>query len=354
MTRFMLIALLLVADWPHWLGPNQNGTAVDPGAFAGKASLRLEKAWSYPLETGQAGMSVADGRVFTLFREGADDWAIALRAETGALVWRVKLDPGVESPFLTGPPSTPAFDAGRVFTLSSACRLRAHDAASGRALWEVDFKGRFGTSFPAGCASSPLTREGRLYVQVGGREDHRLAAFDPTSGEVLWTAKGKERTVNSSPVAASLGGVRQILVNHTNAGRSGVTGFRLSDGAVLWSLTLAEGFSFDSPMAVDADAVSLSTVNDTQLLRVVRQGDNWTATPGWRSTDLQAGIGPPVAHGGHLFGFGGDYLVSVDAATGQTDWKEKIYPGSLIVVDGHLVVLSASAGLLREIGRAHV
>ena len=297
-----------------------------------EAAIRLHQA------------SEASGRTDEAF-----DWALALRADTGALVWRVKLDPGVESAFLVGPPSTPAFDAGRLFTLSSACHLRAHDAASGRGLWEIDLKSRFGTAFPAGCGSSPFVLGGRLYVQVGGREDHRLAGFDPKSGDVLWTAKGSEPTVNASPVAASLGGVRQILVNHVAAGRSGVTGFRLSDGAVLWSLTLAEGFSFDSPMALAADEVTLSTVNDTQLIRVVRQGDNWNATPGWRTTDLQAGVSPPVAHAGHLFGFGGDYLVSVDAATGKTDWKERIYPGSLIVVDGHLVVLSASAGLLRVV-----
>ena len=349
MTRPVFLAGLLLAGWPHWLGPHQNGTALDPGVFTGKASPRLEKAWSYPLETGQGGLSVAEGRVFTLFRDGSDDWAIALRADTGALAWRVRLDPGVESPFLTGPPSTPALDAGRVFTLSSACRLRAHDAASGRALWEVDLKGRFGVAFPAGCASSPFTLDGRLYVQVGGREDHRLAAFDEASGDVLWTAKGNARTVNSSPVAATVGGVPQILVHHVVEGRSGVTGFRLADGAVLWSMTLTEGFSFDSPQALGADAVSLSTVNGTQLLRVVRQADEWTVTPWWRSPDLQAGISPPVAHAGHLFGFGGDYLVCVDAATGKTAWKERIYPGSLIVVDGHLVVLSASAGLLRVV-----
>ena len=253
MTRSAFFALLLLAGgalapfvgrsdsrasaWPHWLGPNQNGSVEDPGAFSGKVSLRLEKAWRYPLETGNAGLAVADGRVFTLFREDSLDWAIALRADTGALSWRVKLDPGVESAFLVGPPSTPAFAAGRLFTLSSACRLRAHDAASGRVLWEINLKARFGTAFPAGCGSSPFVDDQRLYVQVGGQEDHRVAAFDPKTGDVLWTARGTEPTVNASPLAASLGGVRQVLVHHAAQGRSGVSGFRLADGAFLWSRT---------------------------------------------------------------------------------------------------------------------
>jgi len=336
--------------WPRWLGPTQNGVAVDPGVFAGRDGVRLKKAWGHPLETGQAGLAVAEGRVFTLFREGSDDYAIALRADTGVQDWRVKLDRGVESPWLLGPPSTPAFEAGRVFTLSSACRLRAHDAASGRTLWEVDLKERFGTAFPVGCASSPFVEGGRLYLQAGGREDHRVAAFEAKTGEVAWTSKGAERSANASPVAADLGGVRQILVNHMAAGqRSGLTGLRLADGALLWSTTLPEGFSFDTPLVLPGDRVALQTVNDAHVLRVTRKDETWSVLPSWRTADLQAAVSPPVLHAGHLYGFGGDHLACVDAGTGKTVWKKKIYPGSLILLDGHLVILSTAAGLLRVV-----
>lgn len=334
--------------WPHWLGPTQNGVAVDPGVFAGRASVRLREAWSRPLETGQAGLAVADGRVFTLFRDGADDYAIALRADTGAEAWRARLDAGVESQWLTGPPSTPAVDGGRVFTLSSACRLRAHHAASGRRLWEVDLGQRFGTQFPIGCASSPFVADGWLYVQAGGRDDHRVAALDPESGEVRWTSKGIERAANASPVAADVAGVRQVLTHYWAAGqRSGVGGLSLRDGTRLWSAPASEGFSFDTPQALPGDRVLLGAVNDTRLLRVLREGDRWRAAPLWRTADLQASVSPPVFHAGHLFGFAGDFLACVDAATGKAVWKEKLYPGSLILVDGHLVILSTSAGLLR-------
>jgi hypothetical protein len=37
----------------------------------------------------------------------------------------------------------------------------------------------------------------------------------------------------------------------------------------------------------------------------------------------------------------------VDAATGEVKWKQKVYGGSLILVDGHLVLLAESAGDLR-------
>jgi outer membrane protein assembly factor BamB len=337
------------AEWPQWLGPKRNGVAVDPGVFSGKSQVRLEKAWSRPLEAGQAGVAVAGGRLFTLFRDGSDDYALALRADAGQEAWRVKLDPGVESPWLSGPASTPAFHDGRVFTLSSACLLRGHDAETGRVLWEVDFKQRFGTAYQIGCASSPFVEAGRLYVVTGGPKEHRAGAFDPKTGAVLWTSKGGEpAATNSSPAAAELAGVRQLLFNH-NVGfqRSGVTALRLEDGALLWSVTPGQGFSFDMPLGLAPDRVWFQTANALHVLKVAREGEQWRSEPLWRSEELQAGISSALLHGGHLFGYGGDHLACVDLETGRTAWKEKTYPGSLILVDGHLIALSTSAGLLR-------
>jgi outer membrane protein assembly factor BamB len=335
-------------SWPQLLGPSQNGSAAETGVFG--AQVQLHQAWSHPLESGNSGVVVAEGRVFTLFRDGADDYALALRADTGAEIWRAKLDVGVENAWLNGPPSTPAARDGRVFTLSSACRLRAHDAVTGKVAWEVDFKEKFGTQFQIGCASSPFVEGGRLYVQAGGREDHRLAAFDPASGKVLWTAKGAHRAVNTTAVAADLGGVRQILVHHSaGEGKIGVTGFQLADGAMLWSAPVTQGFSFDPPQALPGDRVLLQASNEAHVLQVKHEADGWKAAPAWRSSDLAAYVSTPVFHQGSLFGFGGDFLACLEADTGKTRWKEKIYPGSLILVDGHLVVLSTSAGLLRVV-----
>lgn len=338
------------APWPQWLGPNHNGTAVDPGAFSGREVIRLQKAWSHPLETGQAGLAVAEGHVFTLFTDGTDDYAIALSSDTGVESWRAKLDPGVERAFIPGPTSTPAYLDGRLFTLSSQCRLRAHDAATGRTVWEIDTREKFGTAFPMGCGPSPFVVASRLYVQTGGKDDHRIAALDPESGAVVWTSKGAEPASYASPVAADVGGVRQFLVHHAAPGpASGLSGFRLSDGALLWSASLPAGFSFDSPFALPGDRVGLTTSTGTQVLHVAGSGSAWTASPAWSNVDLQAAVSPPVFHAGHVFGYGGDDLVCVEAETGRTVWKQKLYPGSLILVDGHLVTLSTSAGLLRVV-----
>ena len=97
------------------------------------------------------------------------------------------------------------------------------------------------------------------------------------------------------------------------------------------------------------DLVSLATWNDFAAQRVVREGGAWRVEERWRSTDLDAGISPPVLHDGHLYGFGGDDLACVELATGRLRWKQRLYRGSLVLVDGHLVVLSQASGLVRVV-----
>jgi outer membrane protein assembly factor BamB len=67
----------------------------------------------------------------------------------------------------------------------------------------------------------------------------------------------------------------------------------------------------------------------------------------WKSSAFRSYVSPPVHHEGYLYGFGDDFLSCVKVADGSVAWKEKLYVGSLILVDGHLVVQGVSTGLLR-------
>jgi outer membrane protein assembly factor BamB len=246
--------------------------------------------------------------------------------------------------------STPAVGASRVFVLGSDCILRALAADSGQVHWQADLKQRFGAELRRGCETSPFVEAGRLILQPGGKEEHRLVALDTATGDLVWTAKGKERANYSSPVAAEIGGVRQAVVHHVatleNAQASGLSGFRLGDGALLWSATFERNASLETPLVIP-EGVLLLTWNDARLARVSRSGDAWTLQTVWNSDVFKARISPPVYRDGHLYGFKEDDLVCVRAATGEVVWRERVYPGSAILVDGRLVVLSANAGLVR-------
>jgi outer membrane protein assembly factor BamB len=340
-------------DWPSRLGPTFDGRSGATGVFAGRPTITLKKAWSQHFEGGRAGVSVANGRVVTLVGQEERDFAIAWDAATGRELWKVELGPTHPDQF-GGPASTPALDGTRAFVVASSCQLRALDAASGAPLWTLDLKARFQSTPRQGCLTSPILHEGRLIVQTAAVADGqpRVVALDPATGEPAWEAKFAERAPYTSPLAATLAGVPQVLVHHAVVGPPPIGGLTALDpktGAVIWTgtPTASKAVSFESPLFLGGDRVALLTWNDFAAQRVKKEGTSWRMDELWRSGDLSASIAPPVLQGGHLYGFGGDDLACVEAATGKVAWKKRLYGGSVILVDGHLVVLSQASGEVR-------
>jgi outer membrane protein assembly factor BamB len=336
-------------DWPRWLGPSQNGSTVGEGALS-KPALKLRKAWRRPIEGGRSGVVIADGRLFTVVTDGENQKAIALSASDGKELWQVPLGPHVEAAL--APVSTPAVEGERVFVLGTDCILRALSTLTGERAWQVDLKQRFASALRRGCESSPFVENGRVILQPGGVDDHRLVALDARTGDLVWSAKGAERANYSSPVAADIAGVRQIVVHHVTAAppqRSGLTGFRMDDGALLWSRTFEANISTETPLVLSGDRALLVTWNDAKLAKVKRAGDRMEVEPLWAKPIFLSRISPPVHRDGHLYGFNGDDLVCIRADTGELAWKQRVYAGSLILVDDALVVLSANAGLIRVV-----
>jgi outer membrane protein assembly factor BamB len=149
----------------------------------------------------------------------------------------------------------------------------------------------------------------------------------------------------------SIGAERQVLVHHTDitkpdAPRGGVTALSAGDGKLLWHTTLDRYWSWSTPVPFGDDSVLLVTWNDATAWRAPKDA----ASPGaplWTSSAFTYYVGLPVFHEGHFYGNGGDFLRCVRARDGATVWEEKTYPGSVALVDGHLVVVSVTAGLVR-------
>jgi outer membrane protein assembly factor BamB len=346
-------------DWPQFLGTRRDGTAA--GLFGGPvtAPVKLRKVWQRPVEKAGAGLAVVGDRAYTLEAQEGADFAVALDAATGRELWRTRIDPTDPGALdETGPGSTPAVAGGRVFVLGTSCRLMGLDAASGQVVWQRRLREELGAgSHRVGCQTSPLLAgdgkgADRLIVQVNGEKENRLVAFEPATGQVVWGSKGVDRTSSSSPVLAELGGESQVVVhyldrtNTTTGPISGLYGVRLTDGEVRWQVLLDQGLSSDTPLVLPGDRIVLLTWGDARLFQVTKAGDGFKAAQVWVNDALRANVGPPVHHDGHLYGFGQDSLACLDAATGKTVWKEKLYAGSVALADGRLVALSHASGLL--------
>ncbi len=343
-----------VEGWPQWAGPARNSTASAGGLLQGAVELR--ELWRKPAPAGISALTVAGGRVFSLATADGFDLAFALDAKTGKELWQVRLGPA-NANMEFAVTSTPATDGRLVYVLGGGCVLRALEVESGKEVWQHDLKAEFNPGPMAnGCWTSPLLDGALLVVQVNGEPDKLVMAFDKATGKVAWAAAGTIRAVRTSPAAADLGGVRQVVVHEGNKEqKGGLYGLRLADGALLWSIRFdpVQSFSFDTPLAFAGDRLAAVAWSEVRTVQVQKTGDVWKAEPLWSARDIRADNQPfnshVVAHEGHLYGIGGDLLVCLDAATGKKVWQEKVYTGSLILVDGHLVVLAQGSGLVRVV-----
>jgi hypothetical protein len=102
-----------------------------------------------------------------------------------------------------------------------------------------------------------------------------------------------------------------------------------------------------APLVLPEDRVLVSRGTSSILLKLTREGGAWKAAEAWRSPRLKGGLSPTVYALGSLYGFGGQYLLCVDAASGELRWREKTNSGSLIRVGRQLVLLGDQSGVLR-------
>ena len=332
--------------WPGLWGPTGDGRANASARLPKGATLRVREAWRRPLGSGFSAVAIATGRGYTAFSDGTLEQAIAFDPTTGRELWRATLGETYRGHdgSKDGPASTPATDGDRVFVVGRNGRLVAIDAASGRVAWQHDLPREFGATAPFyGFTTSPLVNGPHVIVQAGG-EKSSLVAFDRALGTVAWTAVHSKTAGYSSPIRATLGGVPQLLVLANDM----VYGARLEDGGLLWSHPT--GWTDEvlrAPLAVGGDRVLISGMNESKLIEVQKNGEGFTTRDGWTTPRLKNSLSPTLFEDGHLFGFGSGYLVCLEPARGDVVWREKVYAGTLIFVDGHALILGAESGELR-------
>lgn len=331
-------------DWPGLWGGARDGVVRTPLTLAETPSARV--LWRRPIGSGFSGISVVGGRGFTGESDGTDDHVVAFDLASGRETWRVRLGPTYRGHdgSKDGPIATPTLDEGRLFIVGPKGVLLGLDAATGREIWRHDLRAEYGAAEPVyGFGASPLVVGSRLIVQVGGAT-HNLAAFEKTSGKLLWAVNHSKATGYASPVFASIAGRSQVVVNAGDI----VYGAAPEDGALLWSHTIGPVVESDRPpLVLPGDRVVLSRWEDSRLLQIERGEGGLQAREVWKSPRLRGSYSPTVLHEGHLYAMGGPNLLCVDPATGNVVWREKVYPGSMILVDGHLMHLGEQSGELR-------
>jgi outer membrane protein assembly factor BamB len=336
-------------EWPRLWGPQGDGRSAASGALSRAGTLQAKELWRRPLGSGYSGVSVVKDRVYTATSDGTKDVVIAFDAATGRELWRTPLGDTYRGHdgSKDGPMSTPSVDGGRVYLVGPHGLLVALDAASGKIAWRHDLKAEYGAAVPGyGFATSPVLTGGLTIVQAGGEKQHHMLAFDAATGKLAWTAQHGAGAAYVTPVLATVHGVTQIVT----VANDKVLGIKPSDGTLLWSHARPnENEPSRPPLVLPDGRVLVHSWQEAALLKVTAEGGAFKAAEVWRSPLLKASYSPTVFHDGYLYGLNGQYLVCLDPAAGEVKWRQKVYGGNLILVDGHLVLLAESAGDLRVV-----
>ena len=334
------------ADWPQYRGPQRAGLSQETGLLKSWPAEGPKALWRVPLGDGYSGISLSGGLAFTMYSKGGEEFAAAFDAATGKEIWKVRIDTARRDDFGDGPRSTPTVDGETVYAVGASGALFALKAASGDPIWTKDLKKEFGAPVPQwGVSTSPLVEGDLLLLDAGAGKGKSLVALDKKTGATRWTAHS-DRPGYSSPLAATFQGVRQIL----SLAGSSLVSVAAADGKVLWSVPWETSYDVNAamPVLIPPDKVFISSGYDKggAVYRVKKEGDAFKAEEVWNNRVLKNHFNSSVHYGGYLYGFDDATLKCVDAATGEEKWRQRGFQkGSLLIADGHLVILS-EAGLL--------
>jgi outer membrane protein assembly factor BamB len=341
-------------DWPQWRGPHRDGVAHDPGLRTRWPERGLGEVWRARGGGGFSSCAVGSGRVFTLLGQEGQEVVVCWEAGTGKEVWRYPY----ASPFSDqygGPRSTPTLDGGRLYTVGAAGLFHCFDAATGKVLWQHDLLAEFRAPRPQwGVAFSPLV-EGDLVLTIpGGPGGKSVAAFHKETGALVWTALD-DPAGYSSPIALSVGGVRQVVFFTARR----LVGLSPADGKRLWQYPWETPFEVNAatPLAVRAhqgervlDYVFLSSGyrKGCALVKIAADGaGGFQARSVYTGNELCLHFSSPVRYRDHLYAIDETRdLTCIDLRTGDVCWRRRGFlQGSLLRVDGRLLVLGGDGKL---------
>lgn len=347
-------ALPAGSDWPQWRGPKRDGICTETGLLQEWPKGGPKLIWNSKLinkgkgiGTGYSSIAIANGRIFTMGDRGKEGLVFALDEETGKELWATRISVGKGD----GPRCTPTVDGDRLYALSRQGNLVCLETATGKTLWERDYKRDFGGAMMSGWeySESPLVDGDKLICTPGGN-DAALVALNKLTGEVIWKAPipNSSGSGYASIVIAEVGGIRQYI---TLLGpQRGLVGVDASNGKFLWNYRKIGNGTANIPTAIVRGNLVFTSTGygaGAALLQLVPDGQGGVEAKELyfkRGNQLQNHHGGTILLGDYLYGGHGHNQgqpFCLHLKTGQFAWGPENSPGNgsaaVVYADGHFI-----------------
>jgi len=360
---FVLVLAAMVAparaQWPQWGGLNRDFATDAKGLADAWPSDGPKKLWSRPLGQGNSSIIVDEGRLYTMYRKGAnDEIVIALNAADGKTIWEKKYDAivpkGMDTSGTKGPHATPVAFGDFVYTVGAAGHLNCLRKKDGEIVWSKNFLTDIKGKTPKyGFASTPVAYKDRLLAVVGG-VGAGVVAFDLESGSVLWQKHdfGEESMgLYASPIIASILGEDFLIVMSGTA----VNGLDPVTGDVRWSFPHENQGKMNVPSPLwcsDGFLFVSSGFVGTRALKFEKADGKVQPKEVWAVSKTGPSIGNQVRSGDYLYGasdtgMGPAFFSGISVKNGKVLWTERGFAKTAVLApEGKLIILDEKGDLI--------
>ncbi|MEM9016831.1 MAG: PQQ-binding-like beta-propeller repeat protein [Verrucomicrobiota bacterium] len=344
-------------NWPAFRGSKGDGISPDSGLLDQWPDDGPEKLWVFEdAGLGYSGMSVVDGKLFTMGTRDEEVYLICIDVSSGEELWATSFAEddanGYNAGWGGGPRSTPSVSDGHVYGLGPKGTLACFDVAEGKKVWDVnlvdEFDGKWGGW---GYSESPLIDGDKLLIGPGGSKSP-VVALDKKTGKTIWTASDLEigggKAEYATNVITELNGKRQYLRLFNNK----LVSLDAESGDLVFSVEWDGGGTpavIPTPI-IEGNQIYISSGYGVGS-KLVEVSSSYEVTTLWESKVMKNKHGGVIKFGDHLYGSSEAVgLVCQDWKTGELVWNEKgqFYGStdSIAIADGMIYCLNDQSGTL--------
>jgi len=328
-----LISPLRAEDWPKWRGPRGDGSWNAPPLPDKWPAAGLKTVWKQSVGGGYAGITVADGRVYTLDLESpltkskggkpdGTERVLCFDSATGKPLWSHKyaVRYGNLGGYANGPRTSPTIHDGKVYTLGAVGHLFCFDARTGEIIWQHDCVEQFGARVPEwGFAGSPVIDGDNLLIHLGAKDGGCLIAFNRLTGKEKWRSLNDPAGYCTPVVIQPKSGRQVVIWTPEN-----VHGVDAATGKPLWKVPYKVTYGVSIAPPVFHDGIVFVT-GYWEGAKAIKLGPRPTdAEVIWTDAkNLRGLMAQPLYRDKHIYTIDRDFgLTCCELATGKKLWTD--------------------------------
>jgi outer membrane protein assembly factor BamB len=357
------------ADWPRFLGPNQNSTSAETGLMNKWPAKGPKQLWTIPVEIGFGGAAVVDNEIYMFDHEAQDDpeeeVLRVLDLATGKEKWRFAYETQgrLSHP---GSRSTPTVDGDFVYIVGGFGHVHCVNRKTQKSVWSLSLTELLGydvTQHKWGYAQSPLVHNDLVIVSPTGPDSPGLVGLNKKTGKLVWSSEAKfGGDFYASPMVRTIAGREGVIIN----ANLHLAFIDPANGKTIWKFT---GWDCKFPIPTPTllpDGKHLFVTGGygagSVMIRVDKKGKGFEASEVWRLPTDGSQLHPGLFYKGHLYvninendKLKGDAkkdggLACIVPRTGEILWRTGEDPnyerGNLLLADDKIIIMDGYLGEL--------